>query len=226
MASIAHEVKQPLTAIVSNAAAAARALEDGPDHPHAEELREILNDIAAEGRLAADVVDRLRTLSLKRPLSLSPVALNEVVAETLHFVQGDARRRHVTLVAELEPKLPAVKADRVCVQQVLLSLSLNAIDAMEDTPPRERRILFRTRCTGDQVELLVRDTGTGISKPVSDKLFEPFFTTKAQGLGLGLAIARSIVDAHGGRIWAANNDGAGASFHIALPAFAERRASG
>src|SRR5690606_17768454 len=107
--------------------------------------------------------------SRKRPLSLVPVDLNTVVTETLSFVQSDARRRHVALVAELEPTLPAVRADRVCIQQVLLAFSLNAIDAMEQTPPQERQILFRTRRTNGQVELLISDTGSGIPETVLGK---------------------------------------------------------
>lgn len=220
MASITHEVKQPLTAIVGNAAAAIRALGDGADHPYAQDLREILDDIATEGRLAADVIDRLRALSRKRPLSLAPVDLNGVVAETIRFLGADARRRHVVLCSELEPSLPAVRADRVCVQQVLLSLSLNAMEAMEDVSPSARRILLRTRRHGADVELSVGDTGHGIQAGSESKLFEPFFTTKTQGLGLGLAIARSIVDAHHGQIWARNEEGAGATFHVTLPAVA------
>ena len=220
MASITHEVKQPLTAIVGNAAAAVRALGDGANHPHAEELREILDDIATEGRLAADVIDRLRALSRKRPLSLAPIDLNDVVAETIRFLGGDARRRHVALCSELEPSLPAVRADRVCVQQVLLSLSLNAMEAMEDVSPNARRILLRTRRSDADVELSVSDTGHGNAAGAEQKLFEPFFTTKPQGLGLGLAIARSIVDAHHGRMWAANEGPTGATFHVTRPAVA------
>jgi PAS domain S-box-containing protein len=227
MASITHEVKQPLTAIVGNAAAAARALGDGANHPYAQELREMLDDIATEGRLAAEVIDRLRALSRKRPLVLAPVDLNDVVAETIRFLGGDARRRHVALCAELEPSLPAVRADRVCVQQVLLSLCLNAMEAMEDASPNARRILLRTRrfdagveLRHADVELSVSDTGRGIAEGAERKLFEPFFTTKPRGLGLGLAIARSIVDAHHGRIWAKNEGAAGATFHVTLPAVA------
>lgn len=220
VASITHEIKQPLTAIVGNAAAAIRALGDGAEHPYAQDLREILDDIATEGRLAADVIDRLRALSRKRPLSLAPVDLNDVVAETLRFLGADARRRHVVLCSELEPSLPAVRADRVCVQQVLLSLSLNAMEAMEDVSASSRRILLRTRRHDHDVEVSVSDTGRGIPAGLENKLFEPFFTTKAQGLGLGLAIARSIVDAHHGRIWARNESGAGAAFHVTLPAVA------
>lgn len=218
MASITHEVKQPLTAIVSNAAAASRAFGDGMNHPYARELREILDDIVIEGRLAADVIDRMRALSRKRPLSIASVDLNSLVTETVRFLEADARRRHVALRAELEPSLPAVRADRVCVQQVLLSLSLNAMEAMEDIAPAARRIVLKTRAIGSDVELTISDTGHGIPSEVYRKLFEPFHTTKSQGLGLGLAIARSIVDAHHGRIWADDGVGTGATFHIALPA--------
>jgi C4-dicarboxylate-specific signal transduction histidine kinase len=220
MASITHEVKQPLTAIVINAAAARRALDDGADHPYAAELREILDDIATEGRFAADVIDRMRALSGKRPLSLEPVNLNSLVTDAMSFLEGDARRRHVALRADLENSLPDVRADRVCVQQVLLSLGLNAMEAMEDVEQTARTILLTTRGLDTDVELTISDTGRGIPDDVLREIFEPFFTTKSQGLGLGLTIARSIVDAHHGRIWATNDNEAGATFHIALPATA------
>jgi two-component system sensor kinase FixL len=217
MASITHEVKQPLTAIVGNAAAAARALGDDTSHPHAAELREILADIATEGRLAADIVDRMKSLSRRRPLAFAPLDLNDLVADTIRFLAGDARRRHVTLSTELEPSLPAVRADRVCIQQVLLGLGLNAMEAMENASSETRRIVVRTRKREAGVELSVSDTGCGIPADALSRVFEPFFTTKAQGLGLGLAIARSIVEAHHGRIWAGNDGRRGATFHIALP---------
>lgn len=218
IASITHEVKQPLTAIVGNAAAAIEALGSDTPHAHAAELRDILRDIAAESRLAADVVDRLRALSRKRPLQVAPVDLNDVAAETVRFLASEARRRHIALSSELAAALPAVRADRVCIQQVLLGLALNAMEAMEETDAALRRLVLRTRRLDAGVGISVSDSGGGISEAALPNLFEAFYTTKSQGSGLGLAIARSLVETHGGRIWAENNCDVGATFHVALPA--------
>jgi PAS domain S-box-containing protein len=214
MASIAHEINQPLTAIVSNAAAgvvlAAAAGNEAT-------LREILSDIRDQGRLAADVIERLRALAHKRPLELAPLDINEIARDILRLVESDSHRRGVTLSAELAPRLPAVDADRVCLQQVLLNLVVNAMDAMDHVEARERRLVVRTRRLDDSVEVSVSDTGAGIPADRLPKIFDAFFTTKREGIGLGLAIARSIIEAHQGRIWAEDHAGRGATFHVALP---------
>jgi PAS domain S-box-containing protein len=217
LASITHEIKQPLTAIINNASVGRGLLTNDLPSPLVTDLRDIFDDIVAEGRLAADVVDRLRTLSRKRPLSMLPVDLNELAAETIRFVEHDARSHQVAVVADLDPALPDVRADRVCLQQVLLTLAVNAIEAMGETVPADRQLALTTRRSTDGVELTVSDRGHGIPSEDLPNLFEPFFTTKSQGLGLGLAIARSIIDTHGGRIWADEVAG-GATFHVSLPA--------
>jgi signal transduction histidine kinase len=153
----------------------------------------------------------------KRPLMLETVDINGLATETLRFLSGDARRRQVTLRTELEPALPRITADRVCLQHVLLSLALNAMDAMDAMDTNHRELVLQTRRLGEEVELAVSDTGHGISTDHLPKLFDPFFTTKKEGLGLGLAIAQSIVEAHNGRIWAENRAGRGATFHVCLP---------
>jgi PAS domain S-box-containing protein len=216
MASIAHEITQPLTGIISNAGAGLRLLDT---HPRRErgEVREVLGDIRDQARLAADIIQRLRLLVRKRPLELGALDLNEVTQEILRFVEGDARRRDVVLSAELAPAIPLVDADRVCLQQVVLNLVVNAMDAMDHMVP-EREVVLRTRRLSDAVEVAVSDTGHGIPADSLPKLFDAFFTTKKDGLGLGLAIARSIVEAHGGRIWAENREGRGATFRLTLPA--------
>ena len=216
VASITHEVKQPLTAILANAGAGQRILERASGHPHSQELREIFDDITAESVLAGEVIGRLRALARKKPLTLQPLDVNALVHETIRLVDGDARRRHVTLSAELEPGLPQVRADRVCIQQVLLSLVLNAMEAMDDSAAGARRAVMRTRLNDRAIDVSVSDTGHGVSAAHLPKLFEPFFTTKNEGLGLGLAIARSIVEAHAGRIWADGGE-SGATFHVTLP---------
>ena len=217
LASITHEVNQPLTAIIGNASAGLLLLGQGAAEGEAAELREVLDDIIAEGRLAADIIDRLRALARKRPLALQALDVNELVSDTLRFVGADARRRRVLLRAELEPALPAVNADRVCLQHVLLTLALNAMDAMDHLGETERQVLLQTRRVGDAVEVTVRDNGHGIAPADLPRLFEAFFTTRTEGLGLGLAIAHSIVDAHRGQIWAEDHGGAGATFHVRLP---------
>ena len=213
MASITHEVRQPLTAIIANASAGLFIIARETSS-YADGLRDIFEDIIAEGRLAEDVIQRLRALASKRPLALETLDVNQLAMDTLRFIEGDAKRRQVTTRADLEPALPVVQADRVCLQQVLLSLTLNAMDAMLET--ENRQVLLRTRRIDDSIELSVSDTGHGIAADVLPKLFEPFFTTKKEGLGLGLAISRSIIEAHEGRIWAENH-GRGATFHVSLP---------
>lgn len=217
MASITHEVKQPLTAVIGNASAGLQMMASEIDEHDTAELRSIFKDIIDEGHLASDVIDRLAALVRKRPLVRETVDINSLATETLRFLSGDARRRQVTLRTDLEPALPRITADRVCLQHVLLSLALNAMDAMDTQGPNDRQLVLQTRRLGEEIELAVSDTGHGISAENLPKLFEPFFTTKNDGLGLGLAIAQSIVEAHDGRIWAEDRAGRGATFHVCLP---------
>ncbi|MGH2392170.1 MAG: sensor histidine kinase [Candidatus Limnocylindria bacterium] len=220
MASIAHEINQPLTSIVSNASAALRRLDHDPSGDEVNELREIFIDIRDQGRGAGDVIERLRALARKRPLAPQALDVNEVANDTLRLVGGDARRRGVTLRTELVPALPAIAADRVSLQQVVLNLILNAMDAMDQVEPDGRELIVRTRRADDTVEVAVSDTGHGVPADRLPRLFDAFFTTKKEGLGLGLAIARSIVEAHGGRIWAEDHGGHGTTFRLTLPALA------
>ena len=220
VASIAHEINQPLTSIVTNAAAGLLQLEREAPSDRVLELRDILGDIRDEGRLAAGVVERLRSLSAKRQLERRALNLNEIAFDTLRLVGGDARRRGVTISTDLVPSLPAVEADRISLQQVMLNLLLNAMDALDHETEAQRRVTVHTRRVDDWVEVAVSDTGRGIPAERLPKLFDAFFTTKADGLGLGLSIARSIVEWHGGRIWAEDHDGRGATFHMWLPPLA------
>jgi len=217
MASIAHEINQPLTSILGNASAGLRRL---PAHAGADakELREIFGDIRDQGRRAGEVIERVRALAGKRPLERQALDMNEVAGEIVTLVRGEARRRGVTVRTELVPSLPAIGADRVSLQQVMLNLVLNGMDAMDQQQAEERRLIVRTRQLADTVEVAVSDTGHGIPADRLPRLFDAFFTTKKEGLGLGLAIARSIVEAHGGRIWAEDDDGRGATFRMTLPA--------
>jgi C4-dicarboxylate-specific signal transduction histidine kinase len=215
MASIVHEVQQPLTSILANASAGLRILQQQNGDGSAG-LRETFSDIRSQSNAAAEIIHRLRTLVRKRPLDLQPLEVNEVADDVLLLVHADARRRGVTLRTELAPALPTINADRVSLQHVLLDLIVNAMDALTETEG-ERLVVVRSREDMGSVEVAVSDTGHGIAAEHRPRVFDPFFTTKPEGIGLGLAIARSIVEAHRGRIWADENDGPGATFRLALP---------
>lgn len=217
MASIAHEINQPLTAILANASAGLLLLDGRRVLDGMDSLREILADVRERARLAGDTIARLRSLAGKRPLERQALNVNEVVAEILRLVGGDARRRGVVVCTEMQPTLPAISADRVSLQQVVLNLVLNAMDAMDHLEEADRRLVIRTQQAAGAVEIAVIDRGHGIPPDRLPRLFDAFFTTKRDGLGLGLAIARSIVEAHGGRIWAEDLEGRGASFRLHLP---------
>jgi PAS domain S-box-containing protein len=218
MASIAHEINQPLTSIVANASAGLMHLADPTQEPDGLEiLREILTDVHERARLAGDTIDRLRSLAGKRPLERQALNVNDVVTDILRFISGDARRRGVAVYTELRPTLPTISADRVSLQQVVLNLVLNAMDAMDHLEPADRRVVIRTHHTDHTVEVAVIDRGHGIPSDRLPRLFDAFFTTKRDGIGLGLPVARSIVEAHGGRIWAEDLGGLGASFRLNLP---------
>jgi len=214
--SLAHELNQPLTAILSNAQAAQRFLAHSP--PRVDKLAEILTDIVKSDRRAGAVIERLRSLLKKEEAQRHRLDINEVVEESLRLMRSDLLNRHVTVNTDLVDALPAVSGDRNQLQQVLLNLVINGCDAM-DGWEKDRRLLVRTGATAQgDVEVSVADHGTGIPSADLERIFEPFVTTKARGMGLGLAICRSIVEAHGGRLWATNNADRGATLHCELPA--------
>lgn len=214
--SLAHELNQPLTAILSNAQAAQRFLAQTP--PRVDKLAEILVDIVKSDHRAGAVIQRLRSLLRKEDAQRHPLDINEMVEESLHLMRSDLLNRHVTLSTELASSLPAVSGDRNQLQQVLLNFVINGCDAMEAMDV-DRRLLVRTRMTAQgNVEVAVVDRGTGIPSADLERIFQPFVTSKPKGMGLGLAICRSIVEAHGGRLWAANNPDRGAALHCELPA--------
>lgn len=212
--SLAHELNQPLGIILSNAQAAQELLlQDSPDLG---EVQAILSDIVAADRRAGKVIERLRALFKRGDVSLQQLSLNGVIEEVLQLAQADLIGRGVTVVRELAPDLPPISGDRVQLQQLVLNLILNASDAMAANAPGERRLCIRTMLHQGRLRASVRDEGSGLPAGV-ERLFEPFYTTKSQGLGMGLAICRSIVDAHAGRLWAEPNPGRGAVFHFELP---------
>ena len=214
-ASIAHEINQPLGAILANAAAAQMILERDPSRTA--EVCQILEDIRDDDRRASEVIRHLRTLLSRREMERVEVDVNAVVRGVLALVERDATRRGVEIVIELGP-LPAVRGDAVHLEQVVLNLVLNAFDSMADTPAGHRRVTLRTEEAGDGVEISIGDSGPGFAPDQLDRLFQAYFTTKRHGMGLGLAIARFIVEAHDGRISAAQAEAGGALFHIVLPA--------
>src|SRR5215467_3752609 len=216
-ASIAHELNQPLAGILSNAAAGQRFIDRGDVDQR--EIRELLGDIIADSRRASDVVRGIRGMVKKEQLERRSVDLNEVVMDALRIASGDAVLRSCRLETSLDANLPAIDGDPIQLQQVLLNLVINASDAMRDTVPSRRKVLIATQSNGDDtVCTSVRDHGIGISEEMRERLFDPFFSTKGEGLGIGLAIVRSIVEAHGGTITAENADDVGARFQFILPA--------
>jgi len=212
-ASLAHELNQPLTAILSNAQAALRLLDAGGNLA---EIREILNDIVADDKQAADLISRLRALVKKGDLERVALDINAVVAQVAWLVRYDATTRHVSMSLELAPDLPSVHGDRVQLQQVVLNLVLNGMEAMRETPG-DRSLVIRTAREDGAVVVSVQDSGPGIDERDGDRMFQALYTTKPEGLGMGLAIARTIVEAHGGRLAASNNAHGGAIFQFTLP---------
>lgn len=215
-ASLAHELNQPLTAILANAEAAEQLLASGASR--LAEVREILQDIARDDRRATQVIQRLRGLLRKGRVEPAALDLNETVSEVARLVSADAVVRNVSVRLELASELPPIWGDRVQLQQVVLNLLHNALDAMPDAGRGDRSLVLKTlRTEGETVQVSVLDTGTGIDEDALDEVFQAFYTTKAAGMGMGLTIARAIVEAHGGRLSAANNPGGGATFSFTLP---------
>jgi signal transduction histidine kinase len=215
-ASIAHELNQPLGAIYNNAGAAEILIKTDP--PNLNEVAEILNDIKLDDKRASEVLVRIRHMLRKTAADVEEFDLSEAIGETMKMLAAEASAKGVSLSTELEPGLSQVRADRVQVQQVILNLALNAMEAMHDQPADKRQMVIRSRHIDDkQAEVSVSDSGAGIDPHMLPRIFNAFITTKANGMGLGLSISRSIVEAHGGRLGAHNLPAGGASFHFTLP---------
>jgi signal transduction histidine kinase len=214
-ASIAHEINQPLGSILTNAETADVIL-NSPS-PDITELKDIVKDILRDDRRATEVIRRMRSLLKKAPFELKSLDLNELARETIEFLSALTIGRKVELVSRIAPETLPILGDRIQLQQVILNLVVNGIDAMKDTPSENRIISIRTSRVEKFAELSVSDRGPGIPEDGLKEVFDPFFTSKAEGMGMGLSIARSIVEAHHGQIWARNRDHGGASFRIRLP---------
>jgi PAS domain S-box-containing protein len=211
-ASLAHEIKQPIGAAVTNAEVCVRLLDrNQPDLPYA---REAALEMVKDARRAADTIDRVRSLYQKGSSQLEFVDVNEVIAEMLILLRNEANRHSVTMRTDLAAKIPKVMADRVQLQQVLMNLMLNGIESMKDNGGE---LSIKSQLQDGQLLISVTDTGMGLPTEDVDEIFNAFFTTKSQGTGLGLSITRSILQSHGGRVWATTNSGRGTTFHFTLP---------
>jgi PAS domain S-box-containing protein len=220
-ASIAHEVNQPLSGIITNASTCLRMLDASP--PNVEGARETARRMLRDGNRAADVIARLRALFSKKETLVESLDLNDATREVIALSSSNLQRGRVVLEAELADDLPRVTGDRVQLQQVILNLLHNALDAMDGIHDRPRELLIRTeREDADGVRLTVRDAGVGIDRRSIDKLFDAFYSTKSAGMGVGLAVSRSIIESHRGRIWAASNEDSGATFAFSIPSASKR----
>jgi C4-dicarboxylate-specific signal transduction histidine kinase len=215
-AALAHELNQPLAAILANARAGRRGLE-APAGGRAA-LDEILDDIVEASQRAIRIIQHMRTLFLRRDSQRQPLDLNAVARDAVALARSSLAEHGVRLALALDPRAVPLRGDPVQLQQVLLNLILNACDAMDANPPGRRRLAVTTLGDGGrEASLTVADNGSGIASGLLERIFDSFFTTKPQGLGVGLAVSREIVAAHGGRIEAQNRTGGGAMFRITLP---------
>jgi signal transduction histidine kinase len=215
-ASIAHEVMQPITAAVTNAGAALRWLHAEP--PDLEEIGQALGRVVKDGKRAADFIGRIRALIKKAPPRKEALEINEPVLEVIALTRGEAAKNGVSVQTQLAERLPLIQGDRVQLEQVMLNLIANAVQAMSDVSEGSRGLLISTgKVASGEVLVAVQDSGTGLNPEDSERLFDAFYTTKAGGMGMGLSICRSIVEAHGGRIWASSNAGPGATVQFTLP---------
>jgi C4-dicarboxylate-specific signal transduction histidine kinase len=215
-ASIAHEVNQPLSGIITNASTCLRML--AADPPNVDGARETARRTIRDGNRASDVITRLRALFGKKDTKTESVDLTEAAREVIALSLSELQRSRVILRAELAEDLPPVTGDRVQLQQVILNLLRNASDSMSGVDDRPRKLVIRTeRDEDDRVRLTVQDTGVGFEPQAVGRLFEAFYTTKSGGMGIGLSVSRSIIESHRGRLWAAPNDGPGATFSFSIP---------
>jgi PAS domain S-box-containing protein len=215
-ASIAHEVNQPITATVANAEAGLSWL--GAQPPNLEQVRQSLEGIVSDGLRAGDVIGRIRALVRKEPQQRVALDINAVVVEVIDLTRIEIARNHVIVRTQLAEALPPIQADRVQLQQVLLNLIMNAVEAMSGTNDGQRELLISTmRSTSNSVSVSVQDSGPGLDPKTMDRMFDAFFTTKSKGMGMGLAICHSIIETHGGRLWAGPCEPHGATFQFTLP---------
>jgi C4-dicarboxylate-specific signal transduction histidine kinase len=214
-ASIAHEINQPLAAVVANANACFRWL--ASPIPNLDEARDAISRIVRDGNRASDVIRRIRALIKKGDTEKTLLDINEVIQEVVSLTQSEIQKSGVVLKMNLAVDLPRILGDRIQLQQVILNLAINGIEAMNTVTDRPREMVIRSSAQeSDKVLLAVQDSGIGLDAQNLEKIFDTFYTTKSQGMGMGLAISRSIVESHSGRLWAVPNDGPGATFQFTL----------
>ena len=224
--TVVHELRQPMASILLNARAAVQMLDATADAVDIPELRAILEEIISADQRASRLITGARDLLRATPLAVEPVAVSDLIDDVLGITRADIASHQVKLERQIDAEAPPVLGDRTQLQQVLVNLIVNACEAMDGRPPAERRLVIRAvGAFGGYSHLAVCDTGPGITVSPADRVFEPFVTAKPDGLGLGLAICRRIVTAHGGTIWAENNEPRGASFHFNIPGASVRRAA-
>jgi signal transduction histidine kinase len=216
-ASIAHEVNQPLAAIVTNGGSCLRWL--ARDVPDLDEVRAAVERMINDGNRAAEVIRRVRALVKKTDAPKVPLPINGVIEEVMPLLQPEMLSHQASLRLELASELPLVLADRIQLQQVIINLVMNGMEAMAPVIDRPRELKILSQCEADQVFVAVQDSGIGIDPEHVDRLFNSFFTTKPSGMGMGLSICRSIIEAHGGKLRASSNVGGGATFQFTLPAY-------
>jgi signal transduction histidine kinase len=215
-ASLAHEVNQPITAVVTNANTCLRWLAAKP--PNVEEARAAAMRIVNDGKRGAEIINRIRLPFKKGAPQRELVDVNEVIRDIIVLLRSEATRHSIFVRTELAADLPEVVGDRVQLQQVMMNLIMNSIDAMRDVDGTRELIIKSRRAENEQLLVSVSDTGVGLPPQKADQIFNAFFTTKTHGTGMGLRISRSIVETHGGLLWAADNSPRGASFYLTLPA--------
>jgi C4-dicarboxylate-specific signal transduction histidine kinase len=214
--SIAHEVNQPLTAIATYSQACKRLMESGK--VDADEIRQILSRVTDEALRAGGIIHRLKNLARRHERRLLECDVNELIRDLEHLASVDARLHNIGLELLLSDSLPTVLADGIQIQQVILNLIRNAVDAMTEGAPTSRSIIVRTRMRdSSMVEISVTDFGSGLPADCDEELFQPFFTTKKDGMGMGLSVSRSIVTSHGGQMWFTRNQGGGTTFFVTVP---------
>ena len=213
-ASLAHEISQPISGAMTNANACLRKL--GRDKPDLDEVRAAVTRIARDAQRAAEIIGRIRSQFEKGALNREVIDVNEIIRETVALLRDEAARYNISVRTELAADLPQIVGDRVQLQQVAMNLIVNSIEAMKDVDGIREMVIKSQRAENEQILVSVSDTGIGFPPQLAEQIFDPFFTTKPHGTGMGLRISRSIIESHGGRLWATQNHPNGASFHFTL----------
>jgi PAS domain S-box-containing protein len=216
-ASLAHEIKQPISGAITNVSTCLRKL--GRDEPNLDEVRAGVTRIGRDAKRAAEIIDRVRSQFEKGASNQQTLDVNEIIPETIALLRDQAVRYSISVRTELAADLPQIVGDRLQLQQVLMNLIVNSIEAMKDIDGIREIIIKSERDENEQILISISDTGVGLPPQIAEKIFDPFFTTKAHGTGMGLRISRSIIESHGGRLWAVGSTGRGATFQLTLPAF-------